>query len=118
MLLTIILKDSKKRTETVCAHGNTIKRDGSSATVVQQKSEKPHPLLRPRSVAALTVDMINGNSGIEEVPKSQKKEEEQVKVKPQFGLLPTELAEIYPDEPVPAVLIACIEILDAGMTKL
>jgi hypothetical protein len=36
------------------------------------------------------------------------------RVKPQFGLNPRELAEQYPEEPIPAILIDCVEILKNG----
>merc|ERR1712137_1075077 len=51
------------------------------------------------------------NDTIEQVENSPER------VKPQFGMHPTELAELYPDEPVPAVLIECIELLKNDLMK-
>ena len=69
------------------------------------QTDKPHPLLRPRSLAPNPEGDTNQDT-IEE--------EKTPRVKPQFGLPPSELSDRFPDEPVPGILVACIEILEKG----
>merc|ERR1712137_89730 len=99
----------KSRTKTVVIAQNC------STVVHSTKDSKPHPLLRPRSLASIRVDVIEhtDDEKTEDVDKSASAP----KVKPQFGLHPIELAERFPDEPVPAVLVACVEILQADIRR-
>lgn len=72
------------------------------------QTDKPHPLLRPRSLAPNPEGDTNQDT-IEE--------EKTPRVKPQFGLPPSELSDRFPDEPVPGILVACIEILEKDIRK-
>ena len=76
----------------------------------EHNKTKPHPLLRPRSLAGISADLITRTEpAAGEVPKAR--------TKPQFGMLPIELAEHFPEEPVPAILIACLDLLEADIRK-
>lgn len=41
----------------------------------------------------------------------------QARKKPQFGIQPTKLMDRYPDEPVPAIVVACAEVLEKGKKR-
>ena len=80
------------------------------------RTNKPHPLLRPRSVVSMTpTDEIKNVDGETELPAIPTQEKPENKVKPQFGTPPVELYKLFPEEPVPAILIECIEILEKGL---
>jgi len=67
-----------------------------------------HPLARPRrSLAPIPeIDITHSEA-----------EQKSPRVKPQFGLPPSELKARYPEEPVPGILMACIEILEKDIRK-
>mmetsp|Transcript_126174 Transcript_126174/g.188285 ORF Transcript_126174/g.188285 Transcript_126174/m.188285 type:complete len:428 (-) Transcript_126174:89-1372(-) len=100
---------SKPRTQTISTtHGNKIQREGSLISGVQPR-QKPHPLLRPKSLVSIVTDgIIHEEEPAKEAPPV---------VKAQFGLHPTELVQRFPDEPVPAILVACIDILEADIRR-
>jgi len=82
------------------------------------RTNKPHPLLRPRSVVSMTpTDEIKNVDGETELPAIPTQEKPENKVKPQFGTPPVELYKLFPEEPVPAILIECIEILEKDIRK-
>jgi len=77
---------------------------------VEHNKNKPHPLLRPRSLVGINSDAIERDEAEDHEPPKPK-------VKPQFGVHPVDLAAQFPDEPVPAILVACIEILENDVRK-
>jgi len=64
-----------------------------------------NPLQRRRSLMGIKSEDV-----IEQEPAA-------AKVKPQFGLHPADLAAQFPDEPVPGILVACIELLENDVRK-
>jgi len=99
-------------------------RKGSSSSVTvgdlstsESSSDKSEaspspPTNRPRSVSTFVKaegsHSISHSSG-QCVPRARRK--------PQFGTDPSDLFARYPDEPVPAVVVACVEVLDQNLLK-
>jgi len=86
----------------------------SSSDPSSQKEEgnTPAGANRPRSVSTFVKaegsHSISHSSG-QCVPRARRK--------PQFATDPSDLLSRYPDEPVPAVVVSCIEVLDQNLLK-
>jgi len=82
-----------------------------SSPDISESSPSP-PFNRPRSVSTFVKaegsHSISHSSG-QCVPRARRK--------PQFATDPSDLFARYPDEPVPAVVIACIQILDQNLLR-